>query len=109
MKTLYRLAINANGIIVATSALFVLTAPSSAVEAGAPKPFVGVHSLRADNGDFDSWGADAGTVKSQRSFGFGLVDPLQAGSNDSIGGVPTSKCLGVSPRAYDPVSPNCRN
>ncbi|UVK51406.1 hypothetical protein DBIPINDM_004670 [Mesorhizobium sp. AR02] len=69
-------------------------------------PFVGVHSLRADNGDFDTWGG----LDSQRSFApKGMVDPIQTGSSDSTGGVSTSKCLGVSPRIYDPVSPNCRN
>ncbi|MCZ8548593.1 hypothetical protein OOJ09_30905 [Mesorhizobium qingshengii] len=109
MKTLYKLAAHVNGVIVATSALFVLTAPSLAGEADTHTPFVGVHSLRADNGDFDSWGADPGTgaVKSRHSFG--LVDPIQTGSDGGIGAVSTSKCLGVSPRAYDPVSPNCRN
>lgn len=105
MKTLYSFAKNVNGVIVATSALFILTAPSFALEAGSPTPFVGVKSLRADNGDFDSWGA--GVVKSRRSFG--LVDTIQTGSNGSTGAVSMSKCLGVSPRQYDPISPDCRN
>jgi hypothetical protein len=105
VKTLYSSAINVNGIIVAASAFFALTAPSLALEAESPTPFAGVHSLRADNGDFDTWGA--GAVKSRRSFG--IVDPIQTGSNGSGGAVSTTKCLGVSPRMYDPVSPNCRN
>ncbi|RAZ91838.1 hypothetical protein DPM33_04995 [Mesorhizobium hawassense] len=83
--------------IIAASAFVALTAPSLAL--------AGVHSLRADNGDFDTWGADA--VKTPQSFG--LVDAIQTGSNGSTGTVSTSKCLGVSPRMYDPVSPDCRN
>lgn len=87
-------------IIVAMSALFMLTAPSLAIESNF------VHSLRADNGDFEPPGA----VKSQHSFvSKTLVDPSQTGSNGNAGAVSTSKCLGVSPRAYDPVSPDCRN
>lgn len=105
MKTLYNLAKNANGAIIVASAFFALTAPSLALAADSPNPFANVHSLRADNGDFDTWGA--GPVKSQHSFG--MVDPVQIGSGASVGAINTSKCLGVSPRMYDPVSPNCRN
>lgn len=69
-------------------------------------PFVGVHSLRADNGDFDTWGEPT----TRDSFvAKGMVDPAQAGAIGNAGAESTSKCLGVSPRMYDPVSPNCRN
>jgi hypothetical protein len=105
MKTLCSFAANGYQLIVATSALFILTAPSLALAADSPNPFAHVHSLRADNGDFDTWGA--GTVESRTSFG--LVDPVQTGSGGSIGAINTSKCLGISPRMYDPLSPDCRN
>ncbi len=103
MNTLYHLAKNVNATIVVTSAFFALAAPSLALAEDAPNPFAHVHSLRADNGDFDTWGA--GTAKSQTSFG--LVDPVQTASGG--GAISTAKCLGVSPRIYDPVSPDCRN
>ncbi|PWJ95017.1 hypothetical protein C8D77_1011705 [Mesorhizobium loti] len=67
-------------------------------------PFVGVHSLRADNGDFDTWGDPATSFVAKA-----MVDPVQAGTIGNAGAESTSKCLGVSPRLYDPVSPNCRN
>jgi hypothetical protein len=105
MKNLYRFAKNVNGAIIVASAFFALTAPSLALAENSPNPFANVHSLRADNGDFDTWGA--GTVNSRTSFG--LVDPVQTGSGGSIGAINTSKCLGISPRMYDPVSPDCRN
>jgi hypothetical protein len=69
-------------------------------------PFVGVHSLRADNGDFDTWGDPT----NRDSFvAKGMVDPVQVGTIGNADAESTSNCLGVSPRIYDPVSPNCRN
>lgn len=68
-------------------------------------PFV-VHSLRADNGDFDTWGDSA----LRDSFvAKGMVDPFHVGTIGNTSAEPTSKCLGVSPRMYDPVGTNCRN
>jgi hypothetical protein len=87
-------------IILATSALFIMTAPSLATDS------TFVHSLRADNGDFDAPGA----FESRHSFDpKAIVDPVQTGSNGNVGADSTSKCLGVSPTVNDPVSPHCRN
>jgi hypothetical protein len=87
-------------IIVATAALFVLTAPSLASEGNF------VRSLRADNGDFYS--PDA--LKSGHSFvPKAMLDPIQTGSNGNAGAASTSNCLGVSPHEYDLLGPDCRN
>ncbi len=75
------------------SAFFALTAPSLALAADSPNPFANVHSLRADNGDFDTWGAGR-----QKPASFGMVDPVPDRIRASVGAINTSKCLGVSPR-----------
>lgn len=88
-------------LMLAVSALFLLTAPSLAIDS------TFVRSPRAaDTGDFESQGA----LNSGHSFApKAMVDTTQTGSAGDVGAVPTSKCLGVSPRVYDPVSPDCRN
>lgn len=87
-------------IMMATSALFIMTAPSLAIDS------TFVHSLRADNGDFEAPNAfDSGHSFVPKA----LVDPAQTGSSGNISAISTSKCVGVSPREYDPVSPDCRN
>lgn len=86
-------------IAVAASAFFILTAPSLAAESNF------VRSLRADNG-FEPPAA----LKGQHSFeSKEMVGPLQTGSIGNAGDVPSSKCVGVSPREHDPLSPDCRN
>ena len=83
-------------IAVAASAFFILAEPSLAF----------VQSPRADNSAFEPPAA----TKSQHSFvPNGMVDPYQTGSTGNAGAGSTSKCLGVSPREYDPLSPDCRN
>ncbi|QKC71672.1 MULTISPECIES: hypothetical protein [Mesorhizobium] len=90
-------------IITAASALLMLTAPSFAIDS------TFVHSLRADNGDFEA----PGEVKGQHPLASEeAVYGFQTGSTGSIGlagGVSNSSCMGVSPHQYDPVGPNCRN
>jgi hypothetical protein len=87
-------------IILATSALFIMTAPSLAIDS------TFVHSLRADNGDFEAPGAFEG---SHSFVPKAMGDPVQVGSSGNVGAVSTSKCVGVSPHEYDPLGPDCRN
>jgi hypothetical protein len=91
-KTYFKGA-NMYKIILAMSALFIMTAPSLAIDS------TFVHSLRADNGDFEA--PDASDTAA--------VHAIELGNNGNVGAVLTSKCKGVSPREYDPISPDCRN
>ena len=89
-------------IITAASAFFILTAPSFAIDS------TFVHSLRADNGDFEAPGQSKGqsslaSEEEESVYGF------QTGSIGSAGGASNSNCMGISPRQYDPLSPDCRN
>lgn len=87
-------------IITVASALLMLAAPAFAIDS------TFVHSLRADNGDFEG----PGQVKGQLPLASGeAVYGFQTGSIGLAGGVSNSNCMGVSPHQYDPVSPNCRN
>ena len=87
-------------IIGTASILLALTAPSFAIDS------TFVHSLRADNGDFEAPGQVAGQPSLATG---GAAHALQIGSMELGGGTATAKCTGVSPRQYDPVSPDCRN
>ena len=86
--------------MIATFALFILTVPSLAIESDF------VHSLRADNGDFEPPHVFTSHLSSVPNA---LVDPVQTESAGTAGAVSTSKCMGVSPRMYDPLGPDCRN
>ncbi|BCG79392.1 hypothetical protein [Mesorhizobium sp. 113-3-3] len=88
-------------IIAAASAFIMLTAPAFAIDS------TFVHSLRADNGDFE----DPGQFKGQHASGSErvVVYGFQTGSIGSGDGTSNPRCMGVSPHQYDPVSPDCRN
>ncbi|TPK45091.1 MULTISPECIES: hypothetical protein [unclassified Mesorhizobium] len=87
-------------VITAASAFFILTVPSFAIDS------TFVHSLRADNGDFEA----PGDLKGQHSLASEeAVYGFPTGSIGLPGGASNSKCMGVSPHQYDPVSPDCRN
>ncbi|RUX69952.1 hypothetical protein EN925_05650 [Mesorhizobium sp. M7A.F.Ca.US.006.04.2.1] len=86
-------------LVMTASAFLVFTTPSFAIDS------TFVHSLRADNGDFETPGEFKGqhSMASEEAYGF------QTGSIGIAGGASNSKCIGVSPREYDPLGPDCRN